>query len=120
MQEADMCPRCGETKPRDWRLCFECTIEAQPGFDGWPNWLQEYVRMLDRDRKADGAFWDKSIPLGEFSPFRDMPGALSEVLLTRPFHEMAWVDDDLLPYAPYDNDGDNQAYRRANGIPERA
>ena len=119
MMESEMCPRCGEKKPSDWRLCFECSVEAQPGFEGWPNWLKEYVRALDRDRKADGSFWDRSVPLGEFSPFRDMPGHVDEALLTRSPNEMAMIDDDLLPYAPYATEDDNARYRRANGIPER-
>jgi hypothetical protein len=118
MPDASLCPGCNQPKPKSWKLCKTC-LEIYGGIaDEWDAWLRERVNSARRWQYQEEQAYDHEIPLGDVEPYDGMDPDLDEPLWTRPRDEMAPVGPEALPYAPYEDEDMNRAYRKANGIDE--
>jgi len=116
------CPVCRQSKPKRWDLCRDCLHIYGSVAADWPEWLRLIINdnaRVDYDERKRNTL---EIPIGDFELFEDMAGDLDEPLWTRPGDEMMMTHGPLgaipLPFAPYDNEDMNRAYRKANNIPE--
>jgi len=113
MSLANTCPICGGNKSPRWNICSKCGEKYGTAWARWPGGMRELV--ADYKREA----WAERIA-GEWeAPLTNAGWATDEALCTRAPDEMEWSGDDLLPYAPYEDEELSRAYRKANGIPER-
>jgi len=120
------CPACGEYKAKDFRLCTECHEIYGDLPSEWPSWLREQVNSNRRVAYEEKVLYEHELSLGEFVPYDGMEEVGSEELKTRVSGGMAWSHPTgewgdpsrvlAMPWAPYDNEEDNIAYRRANNI----
>jgi hypothetical protein len=118
MPETSECPVCGSSKPHNRRLCRDCHLTYGGSSADWPAWLRLIINDIDREEYDDEQASEHEVPSGDVELHEDMDSDLDEPLWTRPKSEMALVEE-ALPYAPYDDEDMNRAYRKANGIPER-
>lgn len=114
-----ICANCGIVIETPFWLCQSCEVVL--GVDGlpyrrWPKHVHNLVEMSRRgEREASGhglVSWDE-VP--EDSATTDLAGDI----VTLPWAVPGDMQkDDILPYAPYDDDEANRMYRAANGIAE--
>jgi len=126
MSDSNECPRCGESKPREWTLCRDCLKQVGGEVDRWPDWLHE-IRNHDRRQNYRNAIInEREICLEEIESEEIVQEVEVEQIVTRPPDEMAWSyptgewGDPLgrlsMPWAPYDDEEKNRAYRKSNNI----
>ena len=116
MLDRSICPGCSGEKSPVWRLCKSCFDIYGRDASVWPDWLSYSVADVYHDRWQDVQIAEHEVPFGAFEPGEE--GELDGIapLLTRPWDEMVETEGDLLPWAPYDDDEMNEAYRESHGI----
>ena len=102
---ADCCI-CGKELRGTAYVCIACErrYKLPKLYSLWPEWAKalqnfehENRRYSREDAEQVAAAGDERIP---------------------PLRTRSTVDADGIPLAPYDNEADNAAYRRANGLPD--
>lgn len=118
MSDSTECPVCGASKVPKFPLCRDCRQIYGTSATDWPAWVRLIVNDIAREEYDDdqAAQHEVQVDDPELSEETDLDS--DEPLWTRPKSEMAVVEE-ALPYAPYDDEDMNRAYRKANGIPER-
>ena len=107
-------------------MCRDC-LEIYGGrVEDWHPWVRDRVNQTRRWTYEQERASENDVPLGDFEidDEGDIDEDLDEPLYTRDRDDMVVVYEPpmriALPYAPYDNEEQNQAYRKSVGIPQDA